>query len=133
MEECAEWSIKNPRKNMFLKTIDFDFNPQHGRDKETLERMLSKIQNMPCCFGISYKDSNFKGIHVTIGCKSTDCDMCRLVFDDTVRFEKDSHRPKYAQNVLFGAKSIPADTNLNIVTVPIQSQPKPLKKQATTV
>lgn len=105
--------------NVFVNTIDYDFDPKHFRDMESFYTMLLKIQRLPCCFDVSIRDSNYKGMHVTIACKISGCSMCRMVFDDQCRFEKDSHRPDYAQNVLFTKKGLPLSMDLNNIKVPI--------------
>lgn len=88
-----------------MKTIDYDFDPKHFRDMRTYDEMKQKIKRCPNWRGFKEKDSERKGMHLTIICNA-DCDKCRLVFDDINRYSKDSRRPKYAQNVLFNRKGI---------------------------
>lgn len=95
-----------------LKTVDYDYDPKHFRDKTSFEHVLAKIRAMPCCEGITVKDSNTKGKHIIIECSIINCDICRMVYDDPVRYSKDVNRPTYAQNVLFDKKDIPLTQDL---------------------
>lgn len=94
-------------QNVFLTTLDIDFNPKKGIDKEKLREIIKKVERRPCCGAVCVRPSSTKGYHITIGCKIRDCCLCRLAFDDQVRFAKDSRRPRYAQNVLFNRKDEP--------------------------
>jgi hypothetical protein len=41
------------------------------------------------------------GEHIIVWCKKENCPICRMVWDDTHRFEYDQRRPEHTQNVLF--------------------------------
>jgi len=87
-------------------TIDIDLdakNPFHG--KEYLNRIIRLITNCESCLGVQIKDSDSKGYHIFLFCK-TDCDLCRLIFDDSKRYMMDYDRIEERKNVMFDAKHI---------------------------
>lgn len=89
-----------------LNTIDIDFNavnPYHG--KELLDRIVRLITNCDSCVGIQVKDSDSKGYHLFVYCKA-ECDLCRLVFDDSKRYMLDFYRFEERKNVMFDAKHV---------------------------
>lgn len=85
-------------------TIDFDYYRRYGFDNALFNRMLEKIMWCKHLLYIGVKPS-LNGWHVTMLC-DTDCDICRLVFDDPVRYAKDLMRPEYSRNVLFTRKEV---------------------------
>lgn len=91
---------------MKLNTIDIDFNainPYHG--KEYLDRIVKLITNCENCKGIQIKDSDSKGFHLFVYCNK-ECDLCRLVFDDSKRYMMDYDRFEERKNVMFDAKHV---------------------------
>lgn len=124
IEWCKQYQIhwycfkeiekKMESEKMFkkLQTIDYDFDAKHQRDKISLEHVIAKIKAMPCCEGITQKPSDSKGVHLILECTKVSCDMCRLLYDDPVRYAKDLKRPTYAANVLFQKKHIPITQQL---------------------
>jgi hypothetical protein len=77
-------------------TIDLDFVDYVQRD-----RIIFKILGMSCCEAISCLPSFCKGWHLIITCRDANCNLCRLVFDDSNRFSMDSRRKTEEQNVLW--------------------------------
>lgn len=87
-------------------TIDIDLdmkNPYHG--KEYVNRIIRLITNCQSCIGVQIKDSCSKGYHLFVYCKEN-CELCRLVFDDSKRYMLDYKRPKWRKNVMFDAKHV---------------------------
>lgn len=84
--------------NQFYQSIDLD-----NATKEQLNTILDKIRKNPCCLKADYKDSSTKGYHIFLIC-SKDCDVCRMVFDDQRRLEKDMARPPQFRNITFTEK-----------------------------
>lgn len=89
----------NP-KEIFIQynTIDVDTT-----DKEFIFSVLSKIIRMNnrflCLAKIEVAPSSLKGYHVKLYCKKQ-CDLCRLVFDDDIRYFYDQFREIESRNVL---------------------------------
>lgn len=79
-------------------TIDLDTN-----EKETVNRIIEKIINCNDLIEIEISDSLQKGKHLILWC-ITNCEKCRLVFDDSVRYAYDQYRIKSSQDVLFDEK-----------------------------
>lgn len=81
-------------------TLDLDFC-----DKDKLNRIIQKISKCAKCLKIEVRDT-MKGYHVKILCNAN-CDLCRFVFDDNVRYALDielrGDRP-HVQNILFNKK-----------------------------
>lgn len=79
-------------------TIDIDTT-----DKEFLFIVLSKIirrnNRFSCLAKIEVTPSSLKGYHIKLYCKKK-CDLCRLVFDDDIRYFYDQYREPESQNVL---------------------------------
>lgn len=82
-----------------LNTLDID-----SGDIDNITMIICKI--LEC----KTRDKSFvavkhtlKGYHVIFYC-TTNCDMCRLVFDDQTRYSRDLERPEYSRNVLFTEK-----------------------------
>ena len=46
---------------------------------------------------------SMNGQHIIVWCKRENCPICRLVWDDTHRYEYDQRRPEHTQNVLFSS------------------------------
>lgn len=78
---------------MNYDTIDLD-----GVDEEYLARVVLKIVRHGCKVVGFCRSDGLNGFHVFVRCK---CGLCRFVFDDSARFEKDMNRPNYARNVVF--------------------------------
>lgn len=83
---------------MYYQSIDLD-----ETNKEQLNTIVTKIRNNVCCLKVDYKSSNSKGYHIFIMC-AKHCDLCRFVFDDQRRFEKDTNREEKFRNVTFTEK-----------------------------
>lgn len=82
----------------YYNTIDLD-----KVDKESLQKIISKIKLNKCLKSLVCKDSSSKGYHLLLTCDRK-CDMCRMVFDDQKRLEMDSNRDLKFQNTLFTSK-----------------------------
>lgn len=85
-------------QSLMYNTIDLDTN-----DKETVERILGKISKKSCLVSLIVEPSLQKGFHLKMMC-SKHCEMCRIVFDDAVRFAYDDERPTFSRNVMFDTK-----------------------------
>lgn len=85
---------------MKLNTIDFDFN-----DKKLISKVLGKIWNCDNLFSCKCEMSQHKGCTITLNCR-IDCDLCRFVFDDEIRYNIDSQRLKRHQNIVWDKKEI---------------------------
>lgn len=85
--------------------VDFDFIPDINLScsKEKITNVFLKIINCKDCSGVVKEDSNKKGYHLRFYCK-IQCDKCRLVFDDYIRFDADSKRKKEFTNIIFDTK-----------------------------
>jgi len=96
--------------NLKLNTIDLDIHPNFITEgKILLNKVIRFLLNCEWCLGVEPpKDSDSKGYHITFYCKK-DCDICRLLFDDSKRFMMDYDRIKERQNVMFDAKHIKLD------------------------
>jgi len=82
-------------------TLDLDFV-----DKETLMKIILKIESM--CQGARWGakiTDTLKGYHIEMFCL-LDCDLCRMVFDDPVRYSRDLRRPVFSRDVLFNYKEL---------------------------
>lgn len=77
-------------------SIDLDFG-----DRERKNRVISKIIAMPCCDSVFCRASFSKGWHLIVFCRTVDCNLCRLVFDDSNRFSMDSRRKIEERDVLW--------------------------------
>lgn len=88
------------------QTIDLDMDSKKQVDIHVIARIIEKICMNPCLKDIIITESNSKGFHAELICTKENCELCRMVYDDQIRFAKDSMRPKYAQNVLFTKKGI---------------------------
>lgn len=88
-------------------TIDLDIHPNYITEgKEILSRVIRFISNCESSLIIKNpKDSDSKGYHIEFYCKK-DCDICRLLFDDSKRYMEDFNRLEERKNVLFDAKHI---------------------------
>jgi len=85
---------------MTYQTCDLD-NVTH----EQMHRIVAKILSLPCCQSVSTSPSQLKGYHLFIFCKGDgSCELCRQVFDDQKRYERDARRPVKWRNVLFTSK-----------------------------
>ena len=74
------------------------------RGNEEVEYILNKLQNCPFCVNFKVKVSpSLNGYHVTMYCRKQ-CDLCRFVFDDPVRFARDCEREIETRNVLWDRK-----------------------------
>jgi len=88
-------------------TIDLDIHPNFITDgKILLNKVVNFIINCESCLLMKPpKDSSSKGYHLFFICKK-DCDICRLLFDDSKRFMMDYDRIEERKNVMFDAKHI---------------------------
>lgn len=82
----------------FYNTIDLDTN-----NKQIVMKVFLKIVCCPYLFNIEQKSSLQKGWHFKLKCL-INCDICRLVFDDPIRYAYDQFRKPYSRNVLFQEK-----------------------------
>jgi hypothetical protein len=85
--------------------IDWDTIPDINLScsNEKINNIFLKIKRCPNLLGIIKEDSNKKGYHLRFYCK-VECDKCRLVFDDYIRFDADSKRKKEFTNIIFDTK-----------------------------
>jgi hypothetical protein len=83
---------------MKLNTIDWDF------DSATII-VLRKILKCKYLFELTLQRSSNKNFHFILLCNKN-CEKCRKLYDDLVRYEKDKNRPDYAENVLFEKKRL---------------------------
>lgn len=90
-------------KKTYRTTLDIDTN-----DKEKIAFIENKIM-FECpidqLFGLYKKPSKSKGYHFILKCW-VKCDICRMVFDDSRRFDYDQYRPDFARNILFDRSEI---------------------------
>lgn len=79
-------------------TIDIDTT-----DKLFINMVVSKIimrdRRFHCLSRIELTPSSLKGYHIRFYCKKK-CDLCRIVFDDDMRYFYDQYREPESQNVL---------------------------------
>lgn len=79
-------------------TIDLDTT-----DKEYVLRIRNKILNKglkdDCLYDFQITPSERKGYHIQLWCRKK-CDLCRLVFDDDIRYFYDQYREEESKNVL---------------------------------
>ena len=79
-------------------TIDVDTT-----NKEFVRNIVSKIllrnNRFHCLSEIKITPSSLKGYHIQLYCKKK-CDLCRMVFDDDIRYFYDQYRESESQNVL---------------------------------
>lgn len=80
-------------------TLDIDTNK-----KDVIERIIDKIMKCPFIEEIKLLPSLQKGFHIKLWCKRK-CEICRIVYDDALRYHYDQERPNFSQNVLFDSKS----------------------------
>lgn len=81
-----------------MSTIDLDFC-----SKDEMLDIKLKILRLGCCRDVACSDTG-KGYHLKLYCTDVQCDLCRLVFDDPVRFSADQLRPRHCRDVLFDVK-----------------------------
>lgn len=79
-------------------TIDIDTN-----DKETVKKILNKIIDCYWLGNLLFDFSLQKGVHIKLFCKR-ECELCRLAFDDNMRYSFDNDRVVESRNVLFDTK-----------------------------
>lgn len=79
-------------------TLDIDTT-----DKDFIQHNGLKIMLCPYCYDFNPKPSDKKGYHFIVKCLIK-CDICRMVYDDFIRFAFDTKRPVWAQNILFDKK-----------------------------
>ena len=86
-------------RRLWLNTIDLDYN-----EERRVGEILDKIVECSDLYSLRTEiSSSTNGVHLILYC-CRDCDLCRLVFDDPVRYAKDLQRPVYSRNVLFESK-----------------------------
>jgi DNA-binding Lrp family transcriptional regulator len=85
--------------------VDWDIIPDINLScsKEHIDNIIAKIQKCPNLAGLVKEDSNKKGYHLRFYCKK-ECDLCRLVFDDYIRYDADRTRKKEFTNIMFDSK-----------------------------
>jgi hypothetical protein len=85
--------------------IDWDIIPDINLPCSThkIIVIVKKIRRCPNLMGIRIEDSNKKGYHLRFYCK-VECDKCRMVFDDDIRFNADNGRKKEFTNIIFDTK-----------------------------
>ena len=85
-----------------MQTIDLDSYRKHSIN-DILPR-IAKCKNIKT---ISYRLSpSWNGYHIKIWCTKENCELCRLCFDDPIRFSADfTNRKPYQRNVLFTLKT----------------------------
>ena len=88
-------------------TIDLDIYPNYiTNGKELLNKVFNFIINCSGCEKIEpVKDSDSKGYHLIFYC-NRDCELCRLLFDDSKRFMMDYDRFEQRKNVMFDDKHV---------------------------
>lgn len=108
-------SGKDSRNKRAYCTLDVDFGHkpwywlcQVEGQKAATEKLLVKLASRECVKFIKVDQSPSQcGIHVTVF-SDRDCDscgMCRMAFDDQVRYESDIiHREPWQRDVLFEKK-----------------------------
>ena len=86
-------------------TIDLDIHPDYiNKGKSLLEKVMRFIKHCEYCLAIGEpQDSNSKGYHIFFICKK-DCELCRLLFDDSRRYMMDFDRLEERKNVMFDVK-----------------------------
>ena len=88
-----------------VQTIDLDGYRLRGMHK-TVDEVIQRILKCPHIEEVWIRESaSMDGYHVKIWC-SIDCELCRLAFDDPIRFTADyTNREPHNRNVLFTIKS----------------------------
>ena len=81
-------------------TIDMDSN-----DKYLVAKIYHKISQCPNCFSLRVEMTQHKGVMFILQCRN-DCDLCRFVFDDEIRYGIDILRVKRQQNLVWREKQI---------------------------
>jgi hypothetical protein len=91
---------KMPKDSIPLKfnTLDIDTN-----NKEVILRITKKINLCSCLSKFEIKPSFQKGVHIKLMCL-IECELCRIVYDDSRRYALDQLRPEFSRNVLFDSK-----------------------------
>lgn len=94
--------MSNRRKRYLLpykyNTLDIDTN-----DVNKIQHIVLKISQCKNILRMKTEPSFQKGFHIKLFCKNN-CEICRLVFDDTTRYFYDQFRKEESQNVLFDEK-----------------------------
>jgi len=84
------------RKNIKYNTLDIDDDLSGGK----LEKALNFIKKCPYVSEFTFSRSlGGKGWHVRLYC-SRNCEKCRKLFDDPIRYRFDKARKEYSRNVL---------------------------------
>lgn len=90
--------MKKAENCIKYNTIDID-----STSKEFFIMVLFKIIRKGleerCLIKYFFKDSKRKGFHIQLYCNKN-CDICRFVFDDDIRYAFDQYRENFSQNVL---------------------------------
>jgi hypothetical protein len=93
--------------NDFYNTLDIDWDNipdiNLSCSKEKIKRIICKIARCPNLLELVKENSNKKGYHLRFYCK-IECDKCRLVFDDYIRYDADRTRKKPFTNIIFDTK-----------------------------
>lgn len=85
------------RNGLKLNTIDID-----NTELWNLERILHKVKKCDFLDCLSLEPS-LNGWHVTLHC-DRECDLCRFVFDDQLRYKWDLERNVASRDVFFDFK-----------------------------
>jgi hypothetical protein len=101
-----EFDVKLSRIG-FYNTLDIDWDNipdiNLSCSKDKINNIILKIKKCPDLLGIKKEYSNKKGYHLRFYCKIK-CDICRLVFDDYIRFNADLTRNHVFTNIIFDTK-----------------------------
>jgi len=105
-----------------LNTIDLDDGNERLREVSAFAEKCPDL-----IFTSAQPSPGGRGWHFTLWC-SKECEKCRELFDDRVRYSKDKMRPSYTRNILFTKKEhTTLAENLNIVS------PEPTKHLYTSL
>lgn len=80
--------------SLTYNTLDIDTT-----EKEFINRLIYKISSCQFLYKLTFESSKRKGFHFRLWCAKK-CDLCRLVFDDQIRYQYDLMRNFESRNVL---------------------------------
>lgn len=85
--------------------LDYEITKETGLTctKDKVDNIVTKIKQCKFLLGIEKTPSCKKGYHLRFYC-SKPCDKCRMVFDDSIRFNADATRKKEFTNIIFDTK-----------------------------
>lgn len=91
----------------YYNTLDIDYEilseTSQSCSNDKINNILLRIKKCPNLIAIQKEDSNKKGYHLRFYCK-INCIICRMVFDDDIRFNADTTRRKEFTNIIFDTK-----------------------------